>query len=695
MKRILALLLFFCAAFLQAQVLDISDANFMAVLLSANTSNGIALDNGGDAVVIDTNGDNQIQQSEAEEIRELHISNAMITSLAGIEGFSNLRVLDCSFNQLTVFDATVLTDLRELYCSYNSITALTLDGLQHLLVVDASSNYLTSVSCTGLEYLEAVDFSDNNITSLDFSECPQLYAFNCDYNQISYINIKNGSAQSNVYGENIWSGNPLQYICVDEDEAAIVEGLLSLNGYTGVTVNTYCSFTPGGDYNTIGGTVLFDLAGNGCDVSDPPHCYIKLKLNDGTNDSFTFTDELGEYDFYTGIGSYSVEPYPEIPSYYTISPAQGDAVFTDTANNEFEQDFCIAATTSANDLEVVMVPVNKGVPGGNVKYKLVYKNKGNTTLNGGISCQWDYDTFSSFVGVSPTPSYVALDLYVWNFTNLRPFETREINMELTLNDGTAPQPITTGDTVPFTAQVGTGSGSDVLPSDNTFVFNQKVEAAQQDNFIECLEGDTLPLSAAGEYLHYVVNFTNTGTAIANNVVITQQFDPLLFDISTLEILNSTYSLTARVAGNSAEFMMKDANVVAGDGGHGTIIFKVKTRTGLLQNTVVAGQSNILFDFNAPIQTNTATTAFATLSTGDFEKDTTVVMVPNPATTVTRITAQGNIREVVLYDVQGRQLEVLLVNDTEVSIDLASRATGMYFVKVSTEKGVSVQKLIKQ
>jgi hypothetical protein len=54
-----------------------------------------------------------------------------------------------------------------------------------------------------------------------------------------------------------------------------------------------------------------------------------------------------------------------------------------------------------------------------------------------------------------------------------------------------------------------------------------------------------------------------------------------------------------------------------------------------------------------------------------------------------------LQSVQLYDVAGRLLQTALVNDTQASIDIASRASGIYFVKITTEKGGKVEKIIKQ
>ena len=73
--------------------------------------------------------------------------------------------------------------------------------------------------------------------------------------------------------------------------------------------------------------------------------------------------------------------------------------------------------------------------------------------------------------------------------------------------------------------------------------------------------------------------------------------------------------------------------------------------------------------------------------------------PNPATNEFAIyNSQSAIKEVEVYDVVGRKQIVLPLNPlkgTSASIDVSELASGIYFVRVRTEKGSVVKKFIKQ
>ena len=85
---------------------NIPDANFKAYLV-------------GDSA-INTNGDNQIQVSEAIAFNDtIYCRNMNISNLKGIEAFISLTGLDCNGNQLTSLDVSKNSALTILDCGDN------------------------------------------------------------------------------------------------------------------------------------------------------------------------------------------------------------------------------------------------------------------------------------------------------------------------------------------------------------------------------------------------------------------------------------------------------------------------------------------------------------------------------------------------------------------------------------------------
>jgi len=160
----------------------------------------------------------------------------------------------------------------------------------------------------------------------------------------------------------------------------------------------------------------------------------------------------------------------------------------------------------------------------------------------------------------------------------------------------------------------------------------------------------------------------------------------------------------RITGNKVDFIFENIdlppsenNVGGGNtiGGHGNVLFKIRSRENLNAGDMVANMANIYFDYNFPVATNTANTVFALLSKTVFEEDKSVSVYPNPTMGIININATDKITSLQLFDLQGRILQTSATDINKVSLDISDRQKGVYFLKVTTEKGASVQKIIKE
>src|SRR5690606_27895588 len=93
------------------------DPVFKNWLLSADAENNIAYDSDSNPIVVDSNGDYEIQESEALLVWNLDLGDADISDATGIEAFTNLRLLTCHGNpSLTSLDLTSLSNLEQFTC---------------------------------------------------------------------------------------------------------------------------------------------------------------------------------------------------------------------------------------------------------------------------------------------------------------------------------------------------------------------------------------------------------------------------------------------------------------------------------------------------------------------------------------------------------------------------------------------------
>ena len=621
-------------------------------------------------------------------LKNINLSETAITTL-DLTGYVNLENLNVYHSQLTQLNLENCVSLIELYCNSTPIQNLDISPCVSLEWIECGGTDATPLESVTIGELPALfSFYGDvyGVTELDFSECPNLEGVSLEnFNEI-YVNIKNGSTQGISL---IDSTEASVFFCVDEDEELTFPLYYQEN--PNYHFSSYCSFTPGGNYNTITGNFTFDGDNNGCDIDDSFSTMVKVNINDGTESGSTFSNNNGSYNFYTESGTFTLTPQFE-NDWFTVTPSTATVTFADDNNNVETQNFCVTPNGEHPDVEVVIVPTIPAQPGFNASYNITYRNKGNQILSGNVFLTYDetvLDYVSSTSGVA-----ASTNTFGWSYTDLQPFETRNIYLTLKVNAPTDTPAVNIDDILMFTANVTTEADNDENSDDNTFVLAQTIVGSYDPNDITCLEGEAIHVDKIGDYLHYNINFENTGTAPATFVVVKNEINEEQFDVSTLQLMDASHNVETRMTGNTIEFYFGDINLAA-NGGKGNVLFKIKTLDTLQEDDIVMQQANIYFDYNFPIETNEANTTFATLSNTVFRKDNTVTLYPNPSKDIVNIKANATITSVQLYDVQGRLLQTKKVNDVDVQLDISVQPSGLYFVKITTENGAKVEKLVKE
>lgn len=647
---------------------------------------------------------NQLTSLNVTGLNNLTTLYAFNCSISTID-LSNLPSLTTVYlpnNQLTSLDFTGSTNVSSLNCSYNLLTSLNINGLVNLVYLYCQENQLSALNFAGLTGLYIVQCDHNLLTSLDFTTTTNLQAMSCSYNNLSSINIKNGNPNIDTNSYYSWSQNPiLTFVCCDEAKLTAINQILSQSSNVNngnVVFNSYCSFVPGGYYNTITGQIKLDGDNNGCDASDATQPHIKVNINDGLNQGATFTDAEGNYTFYTPAGNFNISPESENPTWFSFSPATASVFFASANNNTSTQNFCTVTTGVHQDVEVTIEPIDAARPGSDAVYKIVYKNKGNTTVSGSLNFNYN-DTLLDFTSATLTPSSQNTGVLNWDYANLLPFENRSFYVTLHVNSPTDTPPVNIGTLLNFTATINP-INTDENQGDNTFTYNQLVVGSYFPNSIVCLQGDLVSTIQIGNYLHYRIRFENTGNYLAENVVVKIIIDITKYDISTLEILNSSNPVYTRINGNIVEFIFENINLEAAHGtppvgGHGDVLFKIRTNDNLVNNDTVLQKAGIYFDYSSPTDTNDAETTFAELNNGSFDPDNSVKIYPNPTNSVINIISDFSIESIELYDIQGRILETHLESTNTSTLDISGKSNGIYFLKIKTESGIKVEKIIKK
>ena len=620
-------------------------------------------------------------------LQSLKVNNTGLSNL-NVSGLTNLMELKCWGNYLTTLNVSGLTSLADLGCEDNQLGTLNLSGLTNLTAVDCSNNQLLSLNLTGLSNLYQLNCSSNQLLSLDLSQCVSINFVSCGSNQLLSLFMKNGKNET-IY----FDGNPiLLYICTDDYETGSVQFQVDQLGYTNCQVNTYCSFEPGGVFYTIQGNTKLDANVNGCDTGDLNYTNLKFDITNGTNTGSVVANTSGSYSLPVIVGTHTVTPVLENPTYFSISPTNFQVSFPATAS-PFTQDFCVTANGVHPDVEITLVPIDTPRPGFNVKYRMVYKNKGNQIANGQVGLSFQDDVMD-LVSSVPTTTSQALNSLVWDYTNLQPFESRTIDFMVNLNTPMETPPLNGNDIISFTASITPVAG-DATSADNQFILPQTVLNSFDPNDKTCLEGDRITPAMIGKYIHYKIRFENTGNFAAQNIVIKDIIDNDKFDVSSLQMTNASHSCVTKISeGNKVEFIFENINLPFDDANNdGYVVFKIKTKPTVVLNDILRNQASIYFDYNFPIITNEAQTVVGNALANQQFSSTIFKVYPNPVKNLLNIQSKELPTKIEIFDTNGRLLQSAPINNNQA--DVSSLSSGTYFVKIYSKEHSGVVKITKE
>ena len=639
---------------------------------------------------------NQISSLDLQNQLNLKILTAYGNQLTNLN-LSNTILLEeimIENNQINELFVNHLVNLEKLFVGANPLSSLVVDNLHNLTALRVDLTFLTALDLSNLNQLQTLSISYTNIVSIDLSSLDFILSFicnNCPY--LNYINVKNGSNESL---SNFSNCPNLNFICADAGQVNSIQNTINNYGYTNCSVSSYCSFVPGGDFYTVEGNNKYDNDANGCDNEDVSNQNLKLNISSSSFNYNSVYCTNGEYSLPLQAGNVTITPILENPTYFNITPVSVSLTFPGSLNPNY-QNFCITPNGIHNDLEVTIVPMNNAAPGFNEVYKIIYKNKGNTTLSGYIEFSYNDSVIDLVTSIpnyqSSTPNNIS-----WNYSNLNPFEIREIMITLNLNAPTENPPLNLGDSLLYSVIIYPIAEDD-YPSDNRSDLVQIVANSFDPNDKTCLEGATITPDKVGEYVHYMIRFENTGTANAQNIVVKDIIDTTKFDIATLVPLDGSHSFVTRISNsNQVEFIFENIQLPFDDANNdGYVAFKIKTKPTLATGSSFSNSASIYFDYNFPIVTNTATTTIQALGNQDFEFSNYFELAPNPAKNVLNIHTKNEIElsSISIYNTLG-QLVLVIPNAKETaSIDVSKLTSGTYFVKVISDKGSSNSKFIKE
>ncbi|KGJ96437.1 hypothetical protein [Colwellia psychrerythraea] len=258
---------------------------------------------------------------------ELTCPNMEISSVKGIELFTNLTKLDLFYNPITSINLTSLTKLTKLslfgYRLTNldltaqtqlislgirnyQLTSLDLSAQTKLISLDITNSQLTDLDLSAQTKLISLDITNNQLANLDLSAQTKLISLDITNNQLANLDL---SAQENL--KNLYAnGNELTNIVFPEDPQvsvlALVDNQFTTIDLTLLTELTSLDLSVLGKYNVQFNTIesmdlsknikLTDLTIVGQDLSS-----IDLSTNLNLNSLKLSLNKLSDIDLNTNI----------------------------------------------------------------------------------------------------------------------------------------------------------------------------------------------------------------------------------------------------------------------------------------------------------------------------------------------------------------------------------------------------------
>ena len=135
----------------------------------------------------DSNNDLFLTTEERYAVTAINVDGKSISSLQGVELFTNLTKLECNNNNLQTLDIRYNKALKELHCSQNKLTELNVKNNQKLIVLSCFDNQLNELKLSWNTELENLSCGRNKLTSLSVKNNTKLATLDIEGNSITGI----------------------------------------------------------------------------------------------------------------------------------------------------------------------------------------------------------------------------------------------------------------------------------------------------------------------------------------------------------------------------------------------------------------------------------------------------------------------------------------------------------------------------
>ncbi len=374
---------------------------------------------------------------------------------------------------------------------------------------------------------------------------------------------------------------------------------------------------------------------------------------------------------------------PAYAANYSLATALYSDVTVAAGAGMQEYLFPVTVTNAYTDLSVSIIGTHTPIPNSSYTNTILYRNLGSQTISGTLS--FVKDPLVTIQQNSQSGVVNTTNGFSYNFTNLMPFEVRQIIVTMYVPSTPI---VALGDLLTNTATI-TPIAGDVAPENNSSESTQALVGIDDSNDTIEARGPQILITdfTPDDYLYYTIRFENPGTTPTTNLSIADALHPRL-DVASMRMVAASHGYVLNRVGNQLNWNLADIQ-----GATGYIQFKVKPLPGYEVGDVIANTASIKFDFNPPIVTNTFTSTFVgPLATENFSLGH-LKIYPNPAKEQVFIQADTNIEKVTIFDLLGKTIKSTWLNGNSATIDISEISSGLYLIEITDGSSRNVSKLI--
>lgn len=469
--------------------------------------------------------------------------------------------------------------------------------------------------------------------------------------------------------------------------ATIDQQTATLAGYSLVRFDT--------NLTSVGGTVYLDQNGNGVrDAGEGPFPQSVVVSETGQQLHYNTNATTGQYYVFgqpgpynltlSGFSSHYALSQPATPTISGTFPTGGQAVSN--------LDFGLRPLANRPDVRVSLTPYGNARPGFLTKYRLTVENVGTTTVSAGTATV-TLDARATYVGSSPAATVAGRTLS-WSYASLPPFGRQTFDVQFSLAVNVA------AGTVLSSAAEALLTG-DLTPTDNAATTTQTVTSSFDPNDIAVnFTQLTAQQIAAGQPLDYTIRFQNMGTDTAFTAVLEDTLLTSHLLAGSVQLIAQSHNCQWTLGGRgvltvrfpNVKLPPRATNVIASQG---FVRFRVRPQPTLTPGAIIPNTARILFDYNAPVRTNTATTTVL-LPTAQRPGQLALRWdaYPNPVADALIITLPaGTTATAELLDMLGRPVRRQALSGATHTLDLQALPAGPYLLRLRTPQGLSSSRTI--